>query len=55
MSEFAIPKGENPIEEKFHFQWLYANGLLAVIFAFGLLITSMKSRRARSWPYGTGK
>ncbi|KAM7459452.1 hypothetical protein LguiA_036446 [Lonicera macranthoides] len=54
VSEFAIPKGENPIEEKFHFQWLYANGLLAVIFAFGLLITSMKSRRARSWPYGTG-
>ncbi|CAA2988624.1 probable boron transporter 7 [Olea europaea subsp. europaea] len=32
VSEFHIPKGENAAEEKFQFQWLYANGLLAVKF-----------------------
>ncbi|CAA2989953.1 probable boron transporter 7 [Olea europaea subsp. europaea] len=54
VSEFHIPKGENGVEEKFQFQWLYANGLLAVIFSFGLFLTALKSRKARSWPYGTG-
>ncbi|CAA3033769.1 probable boron transporter 7 [Olea europaea subsp. europaea] len=54
VSEFHIPKGENAAEEKFQFQWLFANGLLAVIFSFGLLLTALKSRKARSWPYGTG-
>ncbi|CAI9755622.1 unnamed protein product [Fraxinus pennsylvanica] len=54
VSEFHIPKGENASEEKFQFQWLYANGLLAVIFSFGLLLTALKSRKARSWRYGTG-
>ncbi|KAL2516926.1 Boron transporter 4 [Abeliophyllum distichum] len=54
VSEFHIPKGENAVEEKYQFQWLYANGLLAVIFSFGVVITSLKSRRARSWRYGTG-
>ncbi|XP_022849737.1 probable boron transporter 6 isoform X1 [Olea europaea var. sylvestris] len=54
VSEFHIPKGENAAEEKYQFQWLYANGLLAVIFFFGVVITSLKSRRARSWRYGTG-
>ncbi|CAI9775681.1 unnamed protein product [Fraxinus pennsylvanica] len=54
VSEFHIPKGENAAEEKYQFQWLYANGLLAVIFSFGVVITSLKSRRARSWRYGTG-
>ncbi|RZC53328.1 hypothetical protein C5167_012183 [Papaver somniferum] len=33
--------------------WLYTNGLLGLIFTFGLLSTSLKSRRARSWRYGT--
>ncbi|XAR69359.1 hypothetical protein NMG60_11000907 [Bertholletia excelsa] len=54
VSEFSIPKSENPREEKYQFQWLYANGLLAIIFSFGLLSTALKSRRARSWCYGTG-
>lgn len=54
ISEFSIPKGENPKLEEYQFQWLYTNGLLAVIFSFGILITSMKSRGARSWRYGTG-
>lgn len=54
ISEFAIPKGENPEREEFHFEWLYTNGLLAVIFSFGVLLASLKSRGARSWRYGTG-
>lgn len=54
VSEFVVPKGENPTSQVFQFQWLYANGLLAIIFSFGLLLTAIKSRRARSWRYGTG-
>ncbi|CAI9094491.1 OLC1v1030240C1 [Oldenlandia corymbosa var. corymbosa] len=54
VSEFSIPKGENSTSDVYQFQWLYTNGLLAVIFSFGLLLTAIKSRRARSWRYGTG-
>lgn len=55
VSEFHIPKGENASEEKFQFHWLYTNGLLAIIFSFGVLITALKSTQARSWRYGSGK
>ncbi|KAL4282597.1 hypothetical protein GQ457_16G004930 [Hibiscus cannabinus] len=54
VSEFNIPKDENPNLEKYQFPWLYANGLLAIIFSFGLLFTSLGTRHARSWRYGTG-
>ncbi|KAJ0816010.1 putative bicarbonate transporter [Helianthus annuus] len=55
ISEFHVPKGENDTtKEEYQFHWLYTNGLLAVIFAFGTLMTSIKSRGARSWPYGVG-
>ncbi|XVF34406.1 hypothetical protein REPUB_Repub18cG0056300 [Reevesia pubescens] len=54
VNEFNIPKGENPKMEKYQFPWLYTNGLLAVIFSFGLLFTALKTRKARSWRYGTG-
>ncbi|PHT46118.1 putative boron transporter 7 [Capsicum baccatum] len=54
VSEFKVPKAEDPSLEKYQFQWLYTNGLLGVIFSFGLLYTSLKSRKARSWWYGTG-
>ncbi|GFP81485.1 boron transporter 4, partial [Phtheirospermum japonicum] len=54
LSEFQTPKGENTSEEKYEFQWLYTNGLLSVIFSFGVLLTSLKSRSARTWRYGTG-
>ncbi|KAJ9163149.1 hypothetical protein P3X46_022848 [Hevea brasiliensis] len=52
--EFKIPGNEDPNLEKYSFQWLYTNGLLGVIFTFGLLFTALKSRGARSWQYGTG-
>ncbi|KVH99790.1 Bicarbonate transporter, C-terminal [Cynara cardunculus var. scolymus] len=54
ISEFHIPEGENDIKEEYQFHWLYTNGLFAVILGFGTLMTSMKSRGARSWPYGVG-
>ncbi|KAG8381894.1 hypothetical protein BUALT_Bualt05G0020300 [Buddleja alternifolia] len=54
VSEFHIPHGENPEEEQYQFQWLYANGLLSTIFCFGVVMTSLKSREARSWRYGVG-
>ncbi|KAL3618342.1 Boron transporter 4 [Castilleja foliolosa] len=54
VSEFNIPKGENPNIEKYEFTWRYTNGLLGIIFSIGLLYTSLKSRKARSWWYGTG-
>ncbi|XP_042496241.1 boron transporter 4-like [Macadamia integrifolia] len=54
VAEFEIPKHGNPTEEKHQFPWLYSNGLLAVIFSFGLLYTALRSRKARSWWYGTG-
>ncbi|PWA47464.1 HCO3- transporter family [Artemisia annua] len=55
VSEFKVPKNEDPKREKYQFQWLYTNGLLAIVFSFGLLYTALKSRKARSWWYGTGK
>uniref|UniRef100_A0A6N2MU81 Bicarbonate transporter-like transmembrane domain-containing protein n=1 Tax=Salix viminalis TaxID=40686 RepID=A0A6N2MU81_SALVM len=55
VSEFEIPKAEDPKLEKYQFQWLYTNGLLGIIFTFGLLYTALKSRRARAWWYGTGE
>ncbi|KAJ4958210.1 hypothetical protein NE237_025321 [Protea cynaroides] len=54
VGEFKMPKDGKPREEKYQFQWLYTNGLLAVVFSFGLLYTALKSRKARSWWYGTG-
>lgn len=55
ISEFSVPKSEDRVLEKYQFQWLYTNGLLAIMFSSGLLFTARKSRRARSWLYGTGK
>lgn len=54
VSEFNIPKNESSKLEKYQLQWRYANGLLSVIFSLGVLFTALKSRRARSWRYGTG-
>ncbi|XP_022153670.1 boron transporter 4 [Momordica charantia] len=54
VSEFKVPKAENPSLEQYQFHWLYTNGLLGIIFTFGLLYTALKSRKARSWLYGTG-
>lgn len=34
--------------------WRFANGMFALVLSFGLLITALRSRKARSWRYGTG-
>ncbi|XP_078428041.1 boron transporter 4-like [Wolffia australiana] len=54
VSEFKVPKKGDPSDIQRRFEWLYTNGLLATIFTFGVLYTSLKSRKARSWRYGTG-
>ncbi|GAB4837558.1 Probable boron transporter 7 [Ancistrocladus abbreviatus] len=54
ISEFHVPKAEDPGDIKYSFQWRYVNGLLAIIFSFGLLFTALKSIKARSWRYGNG-
>ncbi|KAJ0755430.1 putative bicarbonate transporter [Helianthus annuus] len=55
VSEFKVPKNEDPNEVKYQFEWIYTNGLLAIVFSFGLLYTALKSRKARSWWCGTGR
>ncbi|KAI4337348.1 hypothetical protein L6164_015777 [Bauhinia variegata] len=54
IGEFDVPHDKNSSSEESQFQWRYTNGLLAIIFSFGVLFTALKSRRARSWQYGTG-
>ncbi|GAU15114.1 hypothetical protein TSUD_08520 [Trifolium subterraneum] len=54
ISEFKIPKDADPSLEEYQFHWRYTNGLLSIIFFFGLLFTAILSRRARKWRYGTG-
>ncbi|KAI3501329.1 hypothetical protein L1887_29195 [Cichorium endivia] len=55
VTEFKIPKNEDPNEVKYEFQWLYTNGMLPIVFSFGLLYTALKCRKARSWWFGTGR
>ncbi|XP_057871912.1 boron transporter 1 isoform X2 [Cryptomeria japonica] len=54
VEEFRIPENVNPNLEQFKFPWRFANGLFGIVLSFGLLLTSLKSRRARSFRYGTG-
>ncbi|KAI3727201.1 hypothetical protein L1987_67012 [Smallanthus sonchifolius] len=55
VSEFKVPKNDDPNKVKYQFQWIYTNGLLAIVFSFGFLYTAIKSRKARSWWCGTGR
>jgi hypothetical protein len=54
VDEFRMPENENPHAEQFKFPLRFANGLFGIVLSFGLLLTALKSRRARSWRYGTG-
>lgn len=55
MDEFRIPKRENPNLTEFIPSWRFANGMFALVLSFGLLLTALRSRKARSWRYGSGK
>lgn len=54
INEFQIPKRENPNQTKHLPSWLFGNGMFAFVLSFGLILTALKSRTARSWCYGTG-
>ncbi|CAA6668913.1 unnamed protein product [Spirodela intermedia] len=54
VDEFHIPERENPGLPQFVPSWRFANGMFAIVLSFGLLLTALKSRKARSWRYGTG-
>ena len=54
MDEFRIPKRENTRLIEFITPWRFANGMFALVLSFGLLLTGLRSRKARSWRYGTG-
>lgn len=55
VDEFRIPENENPDVDQFKFPWRFANGLFGLVLSFGLLLTALKSRLARSWRYGTSR
>ncbi|XP_030454686.1 boron transporter 1-like [Syzygium oleosum] len=54
VEEFRTPQQENPKLAEFLPSWRFANGMFAVVLSFGLLLTALRSRKARSWRYGTG-
>ncbi|XP_016437653.1 boron transporter 1 isoform X2 [Nicotiana tabacum] len=54
VEEFRIPERTNPRLTEFMPSWRFANGMFALVLSFGLLLTALKSRKARSWRYGTG-
>lgn len=55
MDEFRIPAREDPKSIEFIPSWRFSNGMFALVLSFGLLFTALRSRKARSWRYGSGK
>ncbi|CAM6106363.1 unnamed protein product [Calypogeia fissa] len=54
VSEFRIPKQEDPSREEYQFPWRFGNGTFGLILLFGLVFTALSTRTARSWAFGTG-
>ncbi|KAF3456422.1 hypothetical protein FNV43_RR01072 [Rhamnella rubrinervis] len=54
VDEFRIPRRENPKSIQFQPSWRFANGMFALVLSFGLLLSALRSRKARSWRYGSG-
>ena len=54
VDEFRIPERENRKALEFVPSWCFANGMFAIVLSFGLLLTALRSRKARSWRYGAG-
>ncbi|KAH8479342.1 hypothetical protein H0E87_031364 [Populus deltoides] len=54
VEEFRIPQREDPKSTEFIPSWRFANGMFALVLSFGLLLTGLRSRKARSWRYGSG-
>lgn len=54
VDEFRIPERADLKSVEFIPSWRFANGMFALVLSFGLLLTGLKSRKARSWRYGSG-
>ncbi|XP_027334207.1 probable boron transporter 2 isoform X1 [Abrus precatorius] len=54
IDEFNIPERANLTSPEFQSSWRFGNGMFALILSFGLLLTALKSRKARSWRYASG-
>ncbi|KAJ6710647.1 ANION EXCHANGE PROTEIN [Salix koriyanagi] len=54
VDEFRVPKREDLRSMEFIPSWRFANGMFALVLSFGLLLTALRSRKARSWRYGSG-
>ncbi|KAI3905793.1 hypothetical protein MKW92_024549 [Papaver armeniacum] len=54
VDEFRVPQREDPKQEAFLPSWRFGNGMFALVLSFGLLLTALGSRKARSWRYGSG-
>lgn len=54
IEEFRIPERDDPTRLEFQPSWRFANGMFGLVLSFGLLLTGLRSRQARSWRYGTG-
>lgn len=54
VEEFRIPKREDQKALEFSSSWRFGNGMFALVLSFGLLLTALRSRKARSWRYGCG-
>ena len=55
VEEFRAPSRENPNQSVLEPAWRFGNGMFALVLSFGLLLTALRSRKARSWRYGTGE
>uniref|UniRef100_A0A6N2MYZ5 Bicarbonate transporter-like transmembrane domain-containing protein n=1 Tax=Salix viminalis TaxID=40686 RepID=A0A6N2MYZ5_SALVM len=53
VDEFRVPKREDLRSLEFIPSWRFANGMFALVLSFGLLLTALRSRKARSWRYGS--
>ncbi|KAM0006558.1 putative bicarbonate transporter [Helianthus debilis subsp. tardiflorus] len=54
VDEFSVPERSDAKLIEFLPSWRFANGMFALVLSFGLLLTGLKSRKARSWRYGSG-
>ncbi|CAL0309225.1 unnamed protein product [Lupinus luteus] len=54
INEFHIPERADQTSIEFQSSWRFGNGMFALILSFGLLLTALKSRKARSSRYGSG-
>ncbi|EXC26156.1 Boron transporter 1 [Morus notabilis] len=51
IDEFHVPKRENPKAIKFQQLCGFANEMFALVLSFDLLLTALRSRKARSWRF----